>query len=1070
MVSQHSHRRPHRRSWRSSLAIAAYLLPTLWAPAQVSQTFSTSGTFTPPAGVTQVVVECWGGGGRGGTRTTNGQGGGGGGGAYSRAMVPVTPLTPYTVTVGLGSTSASPGGDSWFGTSGTVMAQGGQSCANNTSGGAVGGSAAASVGTVKFNGGNGSSGGSFLFIRWGGGGGSSAGYAAVGGNAPGGNGGGTAPAGGGNGGNGASSQADGLPGFPPGGGGGGAVRTSSGTRTGGAGADGQVIVTYYNNGDCISGTNGFNNIPDNGCTGGLSMHAPMAISGLPTTLGNAPGNARLASVELIVEHTYNADLRITLTSPAGTTRDLVLNRFGSGDNLGNPGACPATVLTLADGAAALVNSALSNVSGTYAPEQTLGGFTGDPNGTWVINVCDNAGLDVGRFVRAQLNFCTVPLITSSGSNSPLCAGDQLNLTSAATGDAPLAFSWSGTGSFSPNNTSANVSVTGAATGNYTLTVTNACGSAVQVIPVTVNPLPTVTCPADITGVCSADAPFALSGATPAGGTYSGTGVSGGIFDPGVAGAGTHTITYTYTDGNSCTNSCTFTIDVAAATTWYSDLLDSDGLGDPGSPLQACVQPPGYVADNSDLCPAVSGTVGSACDDSNPFTTGDVLNGSCTCVGTPVPCTNWTLAITTDANGGDVSWQLKDANSPYILASGGSLPSNSTVSTSFCVPVGACFELTVNDAGGDGIPGGGWLLTDDQGERVLDNVGNGGCFASSSTSVNESICNAVGTDMLIFSDCDKEDHQPNGNVFASENPLVSAEWGIGDQTDDGYQFWFLDPCGSYSRRIFRNHATSGGFGPANAVRATKLALASIVTNPVPANTLLNVRVRSRVNGVYSDWGPACRFRIGTVACPQTKLIDTPNHPNYSCDVTRSFGGSDKVSCFPVAGANKYRFRFENIGEGYLRLVATTNPTLVLNWVTLPLQNGVTYDVQAQASFDGGLTYCPLGDICAVTILNPPGQPEQRVLEAPVGIDELALWPNPTADGTFDLRWSGLPVEATHVELAVLDLSGRLMHQQQLAAANGLLSARIAPEATLPSGLYFVRLTAGELQRTERLVVR
>lgn len=418
----------------------------------------------------------------------------------------------------------------------------------------------------------------------------------------------------------------------------------------------------------------------------------------------------------------------------------------------------------------------------------------------------------------------------------------------------------------------------------------------------------------------------------------------------------------------------------------------------------------------------------------------------------------------------MSWQLKDANSPFILASGSGLPDNTTVNSSFCVPVGACFELTVNDAGSNGIAGGGWVLTDDQGERVIDNTGNGGCFGSSSTSVSESICNATGSDKLMFSDCDREDHQPNGNVFASENPAVSAQWGIGDQADDGYQFWFYDPCGGYNRRIFRSHATSGGFGPANAQRATKLAFASIVTNPLPQNTLLNVRVRSRVNGVDSDWGPACRFRIATAACPQTKLIDTPNHINYSCDVTRTFGGSDKVSCFPVAGANKYRFRFENIGEGYLRNVTSNSATLVLNWLTLPLQNGVSYDVQAQASFDGGLTYCPLGATCVVTILNVPAQGGQRALEVTAGVDELALWPNPTADGAFDLRWSGLPEDASTVELAVIDLSGRVMQQEQLPVADGLLTARIAPGTPLSSGLYFVRLTAGELQRTERLVVR
>lgn len=55
------------------------------------------------------------------------------------------------------------------------------------------------------------------------------------------------------------------------------------------------------------------------------------------------------------------------------------------------------------------------------------------------------------------------------------------------------------------------------------------------------------------------APFALTGGLPAGGTYSGPGVSGGMFNPGVAGPGTHTITYTYTDQNNCSGTATQTI-------------------------------------------------------------------------------------------------------------------------------------------------------------------------------------------------------------------------------------------------------------------------------------------------------------------------------------------------------------------------------------------------------------------------------------------------------------------------------------------------------------------------------
>ncbi|WP_167614524.1 T9SS type A sorting domain-containing protein, partial [Maribellus sediminis] len=78
--------------------------------------------------------------------------------------------------------------------------------------------------------------------------------------------------------------------------------------------------------------------------------------------------------------------------------------------------------------------------------------------------------------------------------------------------------------------------------------------------ITVNDLPTVTLSA-FSDVCVDAAEFALSGGSPANGTYSGTGVSSGQFDPATAGVGTHTITYTYTDPNGCTSSNTADITV-----------------------------------------------------------------------------------------------------------------------------------------------------------------------------------------------------------------------------------------------------------------------------------------------------------------------------------------------------------------------------------------------------------------------------------------------------------------------------------------------------------------------------
>lgn len=57
--------------------------------------------------------------------------------------------------------------------------------------------------------------------------------------------------------------------------------------------------------------------------------------------------------------------------------------------------------------------------------------------------------------------------------------------------------------------------------------------------------------AALSPVCVNGAAVTLTGGSPTGGVYSGTGVSGGMFYPTVAGVGSHTITYTYTNANGC---------------------------------------------------------------------------------------------------------------------------------------------------------------------------------------------------------------------------------------------------------------------------------------------------------------------------------------------------------------------------------------------------------------------------------------------------------------------------------------------------------------------------------------
>ncbi|MDO9511124.1 MAG: T9SS type A sorting domain-containing protein [Bacteroidales bacterium] len=84
---------------------------------------------------------------------------------------------------------------------------------------------------------------------------------------------------------------------------------------------------------------------------------------------------------------------------------------------------------------------------------------------------------------------------------------------------------------------------------YIYTSINDCSdTAYQSIEVMLSPDASLQA---FTPVCLSEAPFTLTGGTPAGGTFSGTGVQNGIFNPSIAGAGSHTLTYTVAGTGSC---------------------------------------------------------------------------------------------------------------------------------------------------------------------------------------------------------------------------------------------------------------------------------------------------------------------------------------------------------------------------------------------------------------------------------------------------------------------------------------------------------------------------------------
>ncbi len=134
------------------------------------------------------------------------------------------------------------------------------------------------------------------------------------------------------------------------------------------------------------------------------------------------------------------------------------------------------------------------------------------------------------------------------------------------------------GNVSGSGLNVNILWTNGFLGDATLKVAgeNLCGTGAYSYPLNINRyLPEVTLdPFD--WVCINWPAFELSGGMPAGGEYSGPGIVNGWFDPAIAGVSTHTITYTYTDPNSCENFATETILVDPCT-GIEDVSDLSGI-------------------------------------------------------------------------------------------------------------------------------------------------------------------------------------------------------------------------------------------------------------------------------------------------------------------------------------------------------------------------------------------------------------------------------------------------------------------------------------------------------------
>ncbi len=235
-------------------AFTAFLFFTLRLSAQTVITDTTAGpsTWTCPAGVTSITVECWGAGGGGGFAMYQyTAAGSGAGGSYINYTMPVTPGKTYYLYVGAGGaggpdsvTAGGKGGSSYFGSttdtlpqSAVVLAVGGNGGNSVGTTGAKGAVDSATGGTAVTSGNLPVSGYNTSLYGAAGGDGTGTGATAGGAGANGGAGGAASTN--------FSASKKGYNGMTPGGGGSGAIdKTVKAGEVGGNGAVGEVQITY----------------------------------------------------------------------------------------------------------------------------------------------------------------------------------------------------------------------------------------------------------------------------------------------------------------------------------------------------------------------------------------------------------------------------------------------------------------------------------------------------------------------------------------------------------------------------------------------------------------------------------------------------------------------------------------------------------------------------------------------------------------------------------------------------------------------------------------------------------
>ncbi len=231
---------------------------------------------------------------------------------------------------------------------------------------------------------------------------------------------------------------------------------------------------------------------------------------------------------------------------------------------------------------------------------------------------------------------------------------------------------------------------------------------------------------------------------------------------------------------------------------------------------------------------------------------------------------------------------------------------------------------------------------------------------------------------------------------------------------------------------------------------------------------NGRLIIDANGLYGD-DSVIRSALGVqrpfcLPVSNQKLIDS------WCGKELRYWNSTQIYASHQPGANAYEFWIFDPHGTYNRFVTSlTQNQHICTFVSSPVPADIWLNVRVRAR--QGSVWSDFGPACTIRVNSDPERPTLRsVVAEQFTASSFSVFPNPNDGSAITLLLTELPDAQQQVQLELFDLNGRAVERQAFGNDGHTLNRVVAFDATLPPGVYVVRMQVNNALYTERLVVR